>query len=1355
MRAAKSDEKKPLLKLSPQHDKLAPSATSGFADRYPSQHSNCLTSLFFLWLNPLMKLGSEKPLEHDDLFQLDPYNRANCVKARFEQFWEQEIKLSKAKNMKCKNGKKAHNPNLGWALAHAFGGPFLVAGLLKLLHDTLQFVSPLVINRIIAYLNVPSAPLSEGIMYAAIIFVSGVVQSFALRQYFFYCYECGMRLRSAIVCAVYSKSLRLSSAARQKRTSGEIINLMSVDAQRLQELTPFLHSVWYALYQICISCILLWRQIGVATFAGVGVILILIPMTTAISKRMRSLQVRLMRIKDERIKICHEILSGIKIIKMKTWEGRFTHRVMEYRTRELRSLKSYIYAQSISSALFNFVPTLVTTVSFYTYVKLGNVLDVATALTSLALFDILRFPLFMLPNVINNLVEATVSTKRLRDFLMEEEYEAVGSGDLKSVGVRIVGADLSWNRDFNANCTSVDSRDGTIVARKTEATAVLRDINLEARPGDLIAIVGHVGEGKSTLLSGILGDARASRGSVSLRGSVCYVAQQPFIQNASIRDNILFGQPFDANKYDEALRVSCLTKDLKIFPGGDQTEIGEKGINLSGGQRTRVAIARAVYHDADIYILDDVLSAVDSHVASEIFEECIKKKLADKLVLLATHSLSFLSQCSRIIVLADGSIAEEGQYKQLLAKPSGCLARMMESYIETDNFEEDASQSKDKDCCNNTSDEQHVDGLEDGIMTVSTDIHPSIQREASFRSDTSSSLDNEILVGGVKLMTDEERSTGDVPWPIYRAWILAFGGFTPAILTFIGYCIAQAISLLSTVWISYWSEHADSSNSSQMFFLNIYMGINGVLAITYFFRTFALLAGGLRASKILFNAIFSRILLAPVSFFDTTPLGRIVNRLSKDIYTIDEGIPSTCGTVLNITLNVLSTIGIVLYVTPLFAIFLVPVLIGYYKSQRYFMKTSRELQRLDSISRSPVYAMLSETLDGLATIRAYRAENRFVIRNQFLLDKNQRAFFLNFSVNCWLALRLEFVGTLIGTGAALGAVITHVTAQSSSVPFVATTGVGSGANSATFAGLVGVSLTYAFSVTQIVNWMARMVSQLQTQMVSVERVKTYAEIDSEAALESSPDRKPPTSWPHAGKIAFENVRMRYRPGLPRVLRGLTFTVNPREKIGIVGRTGAGKSSLIVALMRLTELDGGRILIDDRDISTLGLHDLRGRLAIIPQDPVLFSGSVRFNLDPFDQYTDDQLWTSVKRVHLQRAVSTLDAAVEEKGCNFSVGERQLLCIARALLQGCKIILMDEATASIDSETDRKIQLSIREEFKDCTCLTVAHRLNTIMDADRILVLDKGKVAEYGPPNELLGLRKGLFKSLLDQSRQSKE
>lgn len=1298
-----------------------------------------------------MKLGSEKPLEHDDLFQLDPYNRANCVKARFEQFWEREIKVAKEKNLKSKKGK-LYKPNLGWALGRAFGGPFLVAGLLKLLHDSLQFVSPLVINRIIAYLNVPSAPYSEGIMYAAIIFVCGVIQSFALRQYFFYCYECGMRLRSAIVCAVYSKSLRLSSAARQKRTSGEIINLMSVDAQRLQELTPFLHSVWYALYQIFISCILLWNQIGLATFAGVGVILILIPMTTAISKRMRSLQVRLMKIKDERIKICYEILSGIKIIKMKTWEGRFTHRVMDYRQKELRSLKSYIYTQSISSALFNFVPTLVTTVSFFTYVKLGHVLDVATALTSLALFDILRFPLFMLPNVINNLVEATVSTKRLRDFLMEEEYEAVGSGDLKSVGVRILDADLSWSADSDANCQN-DSRDTTGVSRKTEAPAILRGINLEARPGDLIAIVGHVGEGKSTLLSGILGDAKVTRGSISLRGSVCYVAQQPFIQNATIRDNILFGQEFDAKRYDEALRVSCLKKDLKIFPGGDQTEIGEKGINLSGGQRTRVAIARAVYHDADIYILDDVLSAVDSHVASEIFEECIKKKLADKLVLLATHSLSFLSQCSKIIVLGDGSIAEEGQYKQLLAKPKSCLSHMMESYIETDNREEDATKSQENDCCAKNFDEKHVDGLEDGIMTVSSNA--SLQREASFRSDASSSIDNEVLVGNVKLMTDEERSTGDVPWPIYREWILAFGGFMPALLTFVGYCIAQGFSLLSTVWISFWSEHADSTNSSQMYFLNIYMGINGVLAVTYFFRTLALLAGGLRASRILFNAIFSRILLAPVSFFDTTPLGRIVNRLSKDIYTIDEAIPSTWGTLLNISLSVLSTIGIVLYVTPAFVVFLVPVLIGYYKSQRYFIKTSRELQRLDSISRSPVYAMLSETLDGLATIRAYRAENRFAVRNQYLLDKNQRAFFLNFSVNCWLALRLEFVGTLIGTGAALGAVLTHISAQSSSVPFVATTGVGGGATSSTFAGLVGVSLTYAFSVTQIVNWMARMVSQLQTQMVSVERVKTYAEIDTEASLESSSDRKPPSSWPNAGKISFENVRMRYRPGLPRVLRGLTFTVNPREKIGVVGRTGAGKSSLIVALMRLTELDGGRILIDDRDISTIGLHDLRGRLAIIPQDPVLFSGSVRFNLDPFDQYSDDQLWTSIKRVHLQRAVSSLDAAVEEKGCNFSVGERQLLCIARALLQRCKIILMDEATASIDSETDRKIQLSIREEFRDCTCLTVAHRLNTIMDTDRILVLDKGKVAEYGPPNELLGRNNGLFKSLVDQSRHTKE
>ncbi|GMF24437.1 unnamed protein product [Phytophthora lilii] len=1332
MAPSKQGERKPLLQgVTVVHDGAKAAATwtpadaPGLGDRYPAQQAGCLGNVFFSWVTPLMKLGNERPLESDDLFQLDPDNRAVNVSRKFAHAWEQQT--------------HSRNPSLVWALGKAFGFKFVVAGFLKLLHDSLQFVGPMIIKDIIAYLSDPAAPLSEGLTYAAVIFVSGVVQSFALRQYFFYCYETGMQFRSAIVTAVFEKSMVLSAAARQQRTSGEITNLMSIDAQRLQDMTPYLHAVWYAAFQIIVSCFLLWQQIGVATFAGVAVILLVIPLMTVISKAMRKLQQRLMQVKDERIKICVEVLSGIKVVKLKAWENSFGQRVMKFRDEELARLRTYVFARSGSNTIFSFVPSLVTVVSFSAYVLLGHTLDVGTALTSLALFNILRFPLFMLPQVLNNVVEASVSFERLRSYFLAEERVKVGQGNLTEVGISVQSADFKWDA---APPTEGDKQDNgkkeeekALVSPVTEGPT-LRNIDFSAKMGELHAIVGHVGSGKSTLLSGILGDARCSAGSVAIRGKVAYVSQQPFIQNATVRDNITFGLPFNADKYEEALRVSSLKKDLRILTAGDRTEIGEKGINLSGGQRTRVAIARAVYQDADIYLLDDILSAVDSHVGADIFNECIKKTLKDKLVVLVTHSLSFVNQCDQIAVIADGRIAEHGTYKKLMAKKN-LLAQMVSNYVESEKEEDDENTTSAESVEDESADSSDDEDLAiTGRRKSSESRMHRRSRVSSTRSDDSQAAIEEEG----QLMVDEDRSVGDVSWSVYRVWIGAFGGMCAAFMVVLGFFAAQGLTLLATVWISYWSEQAAKYPDSQMYYVYVYMLINLAYAVLLFVRVILLYLGSLHASRLLFSKLLNQILRAPTSFFDTTPLGRIVNRMSKDIYTLDESIPGTVVGLLNTVVAVVITLITISYVTPMFMLILPPVLAGYYCSQRYFIKTSRELQRLDSISRSPIFALLSETLDGLSTIRAFGVESNFIGHNNYLLDKNQRAYFLNFTINCWLALRLEFVGTCIAAAAAFAAVLAHGT---------------NAAEGAAFAGIVGVSLTYAFTVTQSLNWTVRMISQLQTQMVSVERIQTYTEMPTEAALTSTASQKPSPEWPTAGAISFNRVDLRYRPGLPRVLRGLTFSVNAKEKVGIVGRTGAGKSSLIVGLMRLVELDAGSITIDGVDISKIGLHDLRANIAIIPQDPVLFSGSVRSNLDPFDQFSDDQIWTSIKRASLHKAVTSLDDVVDEKGSNFSVGERQLLSIARALLKRSKVILMDEATASIDPETDRQIQQSIREEFRDCTTLTIAHRINTILDSDRILVMEKGSVAEFGSPAELQRKQDGIFKSLVDAWRQSSE
>ncbi|RHY24174.1 hypothetical protein DYB32_008959, partial [Aphanomyces invadans] len=1079
----------------------------GLGDKSPSELGGCMSNVFFSWLTPLLDLGNKRPLEFDDLYQLNADDRAAQISATFKKYWE--IELTKS------------NPRLWWALARSFGAQFVFAGVLKLLHDSLQFVGPMVIKYIIAFLSDPTAELNTGLWYAAAIFVSGVVQSFSLRQYFFLCFETGLRFRSAIVTAVYQKSLVLAASARAKKSTGEITNLMSVDAQRLQEITNYLHAIWYALFQIGISSYLLYLQLGVSFLAGVIVMLLIIPATAAISQYMRTLQRALMTVKDERVKVVYEVLSGIKVIKLQAWENSFTNRVMQFRSNELERLRTYIYARAASSMVFNGVPSLVTVTSFFAYVYMGNSLDVGTALTSLALFNILRFPLFMLPNVINSLVEAQVSFKRLEEFFTMEEREPVTAGPLKVTSISLQHADFEW-----------DSAQETDADENCQIEPILHDINIVIKDGTLCAVVGAVGSGKSTLLSGILGDARCARGQVHRFGSVAYVSQQPFIQNATLRDNVTFGLPFDHARYQNAIQVSSLTDDLKILPGGDLTEIGEKGINLSGGQRTRVAIARAVYQvDADMYLLDDPLAAVDAHVGSDIFKQCIKTALKGKLVVLVTNGLNFLKDCDSVVVLEQGRVVEQGTYQSLMDTAGGVLAKMMESVPDAPDKEDEVV-------------EHHGENDEEIEAR---------QRTESNRSDVDTDKANNAA-----LIADEDRSTGDVPWSTYKVWIDACGGLCMGFMVIFFYVLTNCANLSSTFWLSYWSENAADTSHGQLYYLYIFMGLNAVVITLMFVQSLALYVTGLRGSTLMFNQLLTRVLRAPMSFFDTTPLGRIVNRMSKDVYAIDETIPANWGMLFGTVFSVITTICTVVYVTPWFSVILIPLGVLYYASQRYFIKTSRELQRLDSISRSPVYALLTETLEGLPTIRAFGVESQFAARNEIMLDRNQRAYFLNFSANCWLALRLEFAGTMVATSAALFAVLGHE----------ANAGVA-------FAGLAGVSLSYAFNVTQSLNWSVRMLSTIQTQMVSVERVHTYTTMEVEAELNAEPIKQlelENAKWPSQGKVTFTNVDLRYRQGLPRVLRKLTFTIHAKEKIGIVGRTGAGKSSLVVALMRLVELD---------------------------------------------------------------------------------------------------------------------------------------------------------------------------------------
>lgn len=1191
--------------------------------------------------------------------------------------------------------------------------------------------------------------------------------------------------------SVFHKSMKLSAAVLDSMGGGTVSNLMAIDSGKLQDLTPYLHAVWYSFIQISLAMYFLYGVVGFAFLGGVAVILLCMPITANLSASLKSVQTSLSTVRDERVKCTNEVLSGIKVIKLQAWESTTISRINRIRDEELALYRRYLYLNAMSSAFSSSVPLLVAIATFSLYVYNGNDLDVATALTSLSLFDILRFPLSMLPTVVNNLVEAGVCLGRIRRFLLLPECSPVPAPPLQRPGVVLRDATCVWDSGLRASdgnkagkfalsqlierlvgCRSwtdrgshrsgnaadrsaltesefellvckaqlVDAnrfiarletqRKGAIessddsangaeksdfalnicdgsaqmatVASAGRLLAVSR-VSIRAGPGDLLAVVGQVGAGKSSLIAAILGELTVVAGSLAARGAIGYVGQKPYIQNCSVRENILFGQKFEESRYTECIAMCCLLQDMAALPAGDATEIGERGVNLSGGQKARVALARAVYADADVFLLDDPLSAVDTQVARHIFEACILRLLArGKCIVMSTNALQFLSQATSIVVLKEGNVVESGTLAAIGS--TGALCEMMKVFSEG-----------------------HASHPPTGILSL--DEHTLPSTVSGTDADVSVLEERPKQAGdGGKLIEVEDRATGDVGREVYMMWATAAGGWTALLAMLALFSAVELVVVLSSWWLTYWSRHC--STSSPWTFLLIYAAINGVLSIGFFVSQLHCRLHCWRAGSVLYRQTLTAVLYSPMSFFDTNPIGRIANRLSKDVYTVDENLPQTIRWYFGSALKVLSSLVYSCVVTPPFIVGLFVIGGFYYTAQRFYVRTSRELSRLESESRSPIYALFSETLEGLVTVKAFRSQSVFLDRMHRLLDSNVQAYFLNFSANCWLAVRLEVAAALGITFAALFAVVGRDESASDE-------------ERARFSGLAGLGLSLALSITQSLNWSVRMAADLEGQMVAVERLRTYATLEQEAE-HSRPSDPPADSWPSQGRIVFENVCLRYRIGLPRVLSSLSFEVRGGEKIGVVGRTGAGKSSLVVAVMRLVELEAGAIRIDDRDVSKLGLNCLRSAVAVIPQDPVLFSGSLRFNIDPFSQHRDADIWDCLNRLHLGPAIGSLDS---DTVANLSAGQRQLICICRALLCKRKIVIMDEATASVDIETDAIIQRAMRREFAHSTVLTVAHRLNTIMDSDKVLVIDMGAAVEMGAPSELLANSNGRFASLV--------
>ncbi|KAK4830095.1 hypothetical protein QYF61_008522 [Mycteria americana] len=1104
-----------------------------------------------------------------------------------------------------------------------------------------------------------------------------------------------IKIKTAVVGLIYKKALTLANSSRRNYTTGEIVNLMSADAQQLMELTVNINLLWSAPFQIIMAVIFLWKELGPSVLAGVAVLLLVIPINALVAARVKRLKKSQMRYSDQRVKLLSEMLHGIKILKLYAWEPAYQRKVMSIREREVDVLKSSGYLTTYSMLTLTCIPFMVSLATFGVFFHLDkeNVLTATKVFTSISLFNILRLPLFDLPSVISAVAQTKVSLSRLEDFLSAEDLkpEDVNTNYSGNHAVGFIGASFRWEKN---------------------GLPVLKNLNVSIPEGSLVAVVGQVGSGKSSFLSAILGEMEKLEGTVQRRGSVAYVSQHAWIQNDSLQENILFGANLNRPYYELVLESCALLPDLEQLPNGDQTEIGERGVNISGGQKQRVSLARAVYSNADLYLLDDPLSAVDVHVGKHLFENLIGPSglLKSKTRILVTHNLMLLPHADLIIAMEGGRISQMGTYQELISNRAN-FAELIQVFSAEHTSEETTT-------------------MEVSSSKEEGQLGRSLQQRELLKHKHSSFDQWKILTNN-----KEKVATGGMKMSVVLKYLQAFD-WRWMWLTIAAYLGQNALAIGQNLWLSTWTaETAKVSDftewkQSQNYKLRIYGLLGFIQGLLVCCGAYVLTRGSLSASRALHHQLLDNVLHLPLQHFESNPVGQIINRFTKDLFIVDLRFHYYLRTWLNCTLDVIGTILVITSASPLFIVVVIPLGYFYFTIQRYYIASSRQIRRLAGASHSPVISHFSETLVGRSTVRAFGHQERFIRKNNDVVYENLVYFYNNVISNRWLSVRLEFLGNIMVFFAALFVVLAGNTVSSSAV---------------------GLSISYALNIIQSLNFWVRKACEIETNAVSIERVFEYAKMDKEEPWIMS--KRPPVGWPDRGIIEFVNYKAQYRRDLGLALNDVSFQTQSKEKVGIVGRTGAGKSTLTNCLFRVLEGTEGKIIIDGIDISTIGLHDLRGNLNIIPQDPVLFSGTLQSNLDPLGKHSDLELWEVLELCGLKDFVQSLPKKllheISEGGENLSVGQRQLVCLARVLLRKTKILVLDEATASVDMETDNLVQFTIKREFYNCTILTIAHRLHTVMDSERVLVLDAGRILEYDTPHNLLQ-RKGAFSEMVAEA-----
>ncbi|KAL1826092.1 hypothetical protein ACET3Z_012870 [Daucus carota] len=1260
------------------------------------------------WLNPVLSLGAKRPLELKDIPLLAPKDRSKTNYKVLNSNWE-----------KLKAEDPTGQPYLAWAILKSFWKEAAVNAIFAGLNTLVSYVGPYLISYFVDYLGGIETFPHEGYILAGVFFAAKLVETLTTRQWYLGVDILGMHVRSALTAMVYKKGLRLSSAAKQGHSSGEIVNYMAVDVQRVGDYSWYLHDIWMLPMQIVLALAILYKNVGIATVATLIATIISIVATIPLARFQENYQDNLMSAKDERMRKTSECLRNMRILKLQAWEERYRLKLEEMRGVEFKWLRKALYSQAFITFIFWSSPIFVSAVTFGTAILLGDKLTAGAVLSALATFRILQEPLRNFPDLVAMMAQTKVSLDRITGFLQDEELQ----DDAITVLPR------------GSTNVAIEIKDGEFCWDGSSSSITLSGIQMKVEKGMRVAVCGMVGSGKSSFLSCILGEIPKISGEVRVCGSSAYVSQSAWIQSGNIEENILFGSPMDKAKYKSVIHACSLEKDLELFSHGDQTIIGDRGINLSGGQKQRVQLARALYQDADIYLLDDPFSAVDAHTGSELFKEYIMTALATKTVVYVTHQVEFLPAADLILVIKEGRIIQAGKYDELLQAGTDfdALVSAHHEAIEAMDIPNQSSEDSDdhhplegsillSKKCESIGGNLESLGKEVQEVGSTSDLKPIKEKKKAKRSRKK------------QLVQEEERERGKISMKVYLSYMAAAykGLLIPLII--LAQTLFQVLQIASNWWMAWANPQTkgDQAKASNMVLIVVYMALAFGSSWFIFVRAVLVATFGLAAAQKLFLKMLRNVFRAPMSFFDSTPAGRILNRVSVDQSVVDLDIPFRLGGFASTTIQLIGIVGVMTQVTWQILLLVIPMAIACLWMQKYYMASSRELVRIVSIQKSPVIHLFSESIAGAATIRGFGQEKRFMKRNIYLLDCFARPFFCSLSAIEWLCLRMELLSTFVFAFCMfLLVTIPHGSIDPS---------------------MAGLAVTYGLNLNARLSRWILSFCKLENKIISIERIHQYCNIPSEAPPVIE-DNRPPTLWPEEGTIELKDLKVRYKENLPVVLHGVSCRFPGGMKIGIVGRTGSGKSTLIQALFRMIEPEGGSIVIDNIDISTIGLHDLRSRLSIIPQDPTLFEGTIRANLDPLSEHSDAEIWEALDKSQLGEIVrhkeQKLDAPVLENGDNWSVGQRQLVSLGRALLKQARILVLDEATASVDSATDNLIQKIIRTEFKDCTVCTIAHRIPTVIDSDLVLVLSDGRVAEFDAPARLLEDKSSMFLKLVSE------